>query len=103
MHKPTPYSVYLILSVASTLFNAMMFTYLTVYYVQNARMNPLELVLVGTVLEITAFGFEVPTGVVADAYSRRIAVVLGTFITGAAFILVGLVPSFLAVALGLAI
>jgi len=103
MRKANSYSVYLILSAASTLFNAMMFTYLTVYYVQNAKMNPFQLVLVGTVAEITSFGFEIPTGVVADTYSRRLSVIVGTLITGAAFLFVGLVPSFPAIATGLAI
>lgn len=103
MRKATPYSVYLILSTASTLFNAMMFTFLTVYYVQNAHMNPFQLVLVGAISEIAAFAFEIPTGVMADTYSRRLAVVVGTFLTGAAFLFVGLISSFLTIAVGLAI
>ena len=100
MRRPGAYPVYLILSGASTLFSAMMFTVLTVYYVTVVGLNPLQLVLVGTALEATAFLFEVPTGVVADTYSRRLSVIIGTFLCGAAFVLVGSVPMFTAVLLG---
>ena len=34
-------------------------------------MAQLQLVLVGTLLETVCFLFEIPTGVVADRYSRR--------------------------------
>jgi DHA3 family tetracycline resistance protein-like MFS transporter len=81
----------------------MMFTVLTVYYVSVGGLNPLQLVLVGTVMEVTVFLFEVPTGVVADTYSRRLSVIIGTFVTGAAFVYIGLVDSFPTIALGLAV
>ncbi|MFN8494633.1 MAG: MFS transporter [Caldilineaceae bacterium] len=97
------YRVYLSLSGVSTLLNAMMFTVLTVYYVQVGGLNPFQLVLVGTVMEVTTFLFEIPTGVIADTYSRRLSVIIGTFITGAAFVLVGLTGSFVMIALGLAL
>jgi MFS transporter, DHA3 family, tetracycline resistance protein len=45
---------------------AVAFTVSAVYFVQEVGMNPLELVLVGTAMEVTIFVFEVPTGVVAD-------------------------------------
>ncbi|HYD09795.1 MAG TPA: MFS transporter, partial [Acidimicrobiales bacterium] len=49
--------------------------------------------LVGSVLEGTVLLFEVPTGVVADAVSRRLSVLIGVFLTGAGFLLYA-VPSF---------
>lgn len=99
MKRPGAYPVYLILSGASTLFSAMMFTTLSVYYVTVVGMDPLQLVLVGTVLEVTVFVFEVPTGVVADVYSRRLSVILGTFLVGVCFVIEGLVPLFAAILL----
>src|SRR5947208_7577421 len=60
-------------------------------------MNPLQLVLVGTVLEGTIFIFEVPTGVVADTYSRRLSVIIGTFLWGAGFLIEGAFPFFVTV------
>jgi DHA3 family tetracycline resistance protein-like MFS transporter len=51
-------------------------------------------VLVGTVLEAAYFLFEVPTGVIADVYSRRRSIILGYLIVGGGFILEGSVPLF---------
>jgi MFS transporter, DHA3 family, tetracycline resistance protein len=53
--------------------------------------NPLELVLLGTVSEIAIFLFEVPTGVVADTYSRRLSIIIGLVLSGASIMAVGLV------------
>lgn len=84
--------VYLVISGVSTFASALMFTVLAVYYVSAVGMNPFQLVLVGTVLESVILLFEVPTGVVADTYSRRLSVIIGTVILGAAFVLEGAVP-----------
>jgi DHA3 family tetracycline resistance protein-like MFS transporter len=67
---------------------------LAVYYVQTLHLNPLELVLVGTVMGGTIFLFEVPTGVIADAFSRRASVIAGLALQGLGLMLTGLVPSF---------
>lgn len=88
-----PELVYYILSGTSSLASTM-FVILSVYYVTTVKMDPLQLVLVGTVLEGAYFLFEVPTGVVADAYSRRLSVILGVFVLGASWLLTGLVPVF---------
>ena len=72
----------------------MMSTVFMIYQVEIAGLNPLQLVLVGTALEVGAFLFEVPTGVVADRYSRKLSVVLGFAITGISFILGALFPVF---------
>jgi MFS family permease len=68
------------------------FTVWAVYLVQDVGVNPLELVLLGTVSEIAIFLFEVPTGVVADTYSRRLSIIIGLLVSGAAVVVVGLVP-----------
>jgi len=77
LKKPNAYTLYLIMGAAHALFSSMIFTVLTVYYVQTVGMNPLQLVLVGTTIELTVLLFEIPTGVVADLYSRRLAVIIG--------------------------
>ena len=87
MKKLNAYKVYLFEEFAASLFFTMMFTVNLVYQVQVAHLNPLQLVLVGTVLEATAFVFEIPTGVVADVYSRRLSVIFSFFLIGASFIL----------------
>jgi DHA3 family tetracycline resistance protein-like MFS transporter len=64
------------------------------YRVQTVGLNALQLVLVGTTLELTAFIFEIPTGIVADVYSRRLSVIIGTFLFGIGFLVEGSVPVF---------
>ncbi len=91
--------VYLVLRAAQALADAVMFTVYVVYFVQAARLDPLQLVLVGTVLELTYFLGEVPTGVVADVYSRRLSVIIGVLLLGASFVLTGALPVFLAILL----
>ena len=60
-----------------------------IYRVQSAGLNPLQLVLVGTVLELTVFIFEIPTGIVADLVSRRLSVIIGYLLIGLGFMVEG--------------
>jgi len=94
------YTVYLIYSCANALFFALVTTVDMIYQVQVAKLNPLQLVLVGTALEVTCFVCQVPTGVLADVYSRRLAVIVGVMLVGAGFILQGLVPIFPSMVMG---
>ncbi len=64
------------------------------YQVTTAHLNPLQLVLVGTIFELAVFLFEVPTGVVADTISRRTSIIIGYFIFGTGLALQGLFPTF---------
>jgi DHA3 family tetracycline resistance protein-like MFS transporter len=68
-----------------------------VYQVQVAHLDPLRLLLVGSVLELTCLVFQVPTGLFADAFSRRWAVAAGCCLVGAGFILEGSIPQFTAI------
>lgn len=63
------------------------------YQVRVMEMSPLQLVLAGTLSEITIFLFEVPTGIVADQYSRRLSSILGHALFGLSFLLQGFVRS----------
>ncbi len=69
--------------------NSIMFTTSGIYHVSTLGLNPFELVLMGTVLELTVLIFEGITGVVADTYSRKISVIIGMFILGAGFAVEG--------------
>jgi MFS transporter, DHA3 family, tetracycline resistance protein len=69
-------------------------TVMAVYFVQEVGLNPLELVLLGTAFEATIFLCEIPTGVIADTYSRRASVILGLALEGIAAIAVGLTESY---------
>ena len=68
------------------------------YYITVAHLDPLQLVLVGTALETSAFLCEIPTGVLADTFSRRFSVIAGLAIIGAAWSGQGLIPTFAAIA-----
>jgi MFS family permease len=59
------------------------------FLVRVLQFSPLELILMGTAMEGTIFLCEVPTGVVADTYSRRLSIIIGLLGTGAAVVLVG--------------
>jgi DHA3 family tetracycline resistance protein-like MFS transporter len=66
---------------------------MAVYLVRELHLSPLQLVLMGTAMEAAVFLFEVPTGVVADTYSRRLSLIIGYLGMGAAWIAVGLVSA----------
>lgn len=97
-HMPAA-RVYLIMSGAFGFFFALIATVNMVYQFQVAGLNPLQLILVGTLLETVAFLCEVPTGIVADVYSRRLSMVIGYLLVGAGFAIEGLVPQFLVIML----
>ena len=49
-----------------------------VYRIETVGLDAFQLVILGTILEITIFSCEVPTGVVADTVSRRLSVIIGS-------------------------
>ena len=92
-----PVRTYYAVNGFSSFFYVLTFTLSLVYYVQDVGLNPLQMVLVGTVLEATVFLAEVPTGVVADLVSRRLSIIIGLLLIGPAFLLQAAVPTFAAV------
>ena len=82
---------------------ALMTTVSMVFMVTVAGLDPLQMVLVGTVLELSAFLFEIPTGIVADVYSRRRSIIIGYFMVGSGYMLLGLFPRFNVILLSLVI
>ena len=79
------------------------FVVTAVYFVRVVHMSPLQLVLVGTVMEAAVFVFEIPTGAFADTYGRRLSVIISFLIQGVAVVLVGAVASFWVIAIAWAI
>ena len=92
--KVGAYKLYLLMIGVQAFALTTVFTINLVYQVKQVGLNPLQLVLIGTTLELTAFLMEIPTGVVADVYSRRLSVVLGFFLLGCGFIVEGSLPLF---------
>ncbi|MEK6221099.1 MAG: MFS transporter [Chloroflexota bacterium] len=92
MKKLNAVLVYLIISVVSGLAGKIAFTTSIIYRVQEVGLDALQLVLVGTTLELAVFLFEIPTGIVADTNSRRTSIIIGNLLVGIGFIIEGLAP-----------
>jgi len=86
--------VYLFMEMAIALFLCLVFETNSLYEATVAGLAPLQLVLIGTTLEISTFLFEVPTGIVADIYSRRLSIIIGYVLMGAGFLIEGFFPAF---------
>ena len=91
--------VYLFIEFSASAFFSMMFVTTSLYEATIAGLTPVQLILVGTVLELSAFVFEVPTGIVADVYSRRLSIIIGYMLMGVGFLVEGFFPSFLPILL----
>lgn len=86
--------VYLVIALVDGLSRTVTFTTSTIYRVDVVGLDALQLLLVGTTLEMIVFLFEVPTGVVADVFSRRLSVIIGMALIGVGFMVEGLSPVF---------
>jgi MFS transporter, DHA3 family, tetracycline resistance protein len=88
------YRLYLWMEGTAAFFIQLPLTILVVFYTSVVGLQPLQLVLVGTVFEVTIFLFEIPTGVIADTYSRRLSVLFGFLLFGVGLLVQGLIPQF---------
>ena len=93
-HPIRAYPLYLILESGTSFLLGICYATITVYWVISGRLNPLELLLLGTALELSYFLLQLPTGVLADLVSRRLCTLAGLFIVGVALIMEGLSPAF---------
>jgi DHA3 family tetracycline resistance protein-like MFS transporter len=91
--------VYLFIEFSASAFFSMMFVVTSLYEATVAGLTPVQLILVGTALEISAFVFEVPTGIVADVYSRRLSIIIGYLLMGLGFLVEGFFPAFVPILL----
>jgi MFS transporter, DHA3 family, tetracycline resistance protein len=98
-----PETVWYAYEAVASFLGTLVFTAAAVYFVTELGMSPFELVVAGTVMELSVFVFEVPTGIVADMYSRRLSIVIGNVVMGAGFVLMGGVQAVWAVLVGYAI
>jgi len=94
-----PFALYLTLEFTASLLFSLIFTVSQLYFVTVVQLSPLQLVLVGTILEGSVFLFEIPTGVLADVKSRRLSIIVGYVIMGLGFVVEGSFPFFWTVAL----
>jgi DHA3 family tetracycline resistance protein-like MFS transporter len=94
-----PYRLHLWRIFLYSLASGLIWTAITVYSITVIGMTPFQLVIVGTALEVTIFLCEVPTGIVADLYSRRLSVIIGFFVVGIAYMMM-VIPTFIAMFIG---
>lgn len=94
------YRSHLVLSFLADGAHVLIWTGFTVFQLTVVGMSPLQLVLIGSVLEITILLCEVPTGVIADLVSRRLSIILGFALTAVAYLLQAAIPTFPIAVLG---
>jgi MFS transporter, DHA3 family, tetracycline resistance protein len=94
MRKRGAAFIYLTLNGASSFCYAVILPVEIVYLIKAVGFNPLQLVLIGTLRQSIAFLFQLPTGALADMYSRRWAVILGILLTGMGYLIEGAFPVF---------
>lgn len=97
--KFNPTTIFLIIQIAASAFFSMIFVASSLYQITVAGLSPLQLVLIGTALEAAAFVFEIPTGVLADVYSRKLSVIIGYILMGLGFLVEGFFPAFIPILL----
>ena len=95
VNKLSAYKTYLLFSAITAMCFSLVATVMIVYHIEIVHLNPLQLILVGTTLELACFIFEIPTAIVADVYSRKLSIVIGGVLTGVGFILEGSISSFI--------
>jgi DHA3 family tetracycline resistance protein-like MFS transporter len=87
-------TAYLAYSAGEGVLFRLLTTIYSVFAILELGLDPLQLVLMGTILEGTYLLFEVPTGVVADTFGRRTSIIVGLVGTGVAFTILGIANSF---------
>lgn len=97
MKNAFAYRMYLSYCAVVALSMALMSTAAGVYYIRTVEMDAFQLLMTGFALELSVFLFEIPTGVVADLYSRKRSMAIGLLMVGCGFLLQGVVPLFVAV------
>ena len=84
---------YVTIAAVAAFVSTLAFTITPFYRFQVARLDDFELVLAGTIMEAAVFCFEIPTGVVADQWSRKWSVIAGHFGMGLGLLIEAAAPS----------
>ena len=90
--KLNAYTVYLIMVGAEWMIYSLFVTVVYIYLATYVTDDPFQLVFIWTVFTATSLLFEIPTGLVADVYSRRLSVIIGYALLGIGSIIEGIFP-----------
>lgn len=88
--KLNAFTIYLIMTGAEWLIFSLYITVVYVYLATYVTNDPFQLVFITTVFTATTLIFEIPTGLVADVYSRRLSVIIGFAVMGIGGIIQGI-------------
>ena len=94
MSRLSPTTIYYLLRAVGSFAFSMIIAYEFVMHTITVGLDPVQLVTVGVVLELMTIFGEVPTGVVADAYSRRLSIIIGVTLMGLGFLIEGVWPTY---------
>jgi DHA3 family tetracycline resistance protein-like MFS transporter len=86
--------IYVTIGAIEAFAGVLAFTITNIYRFEVAGLNAFQLVIVGSAMEAAVFLAEIPTGIVADAYSRRLSVIIGHLGMGLGLLLEASWPSF---------
>ena len=87
------YKIYLTMTGVEWFLDSLFATVVFVYRATQITNDPFQLTLIEVVFTMTLTLAEVPTGIIADVFSRRLSVVMGFIFTGIAALLQGALPS----------
>ena len=94
MQKRSAATIYYIRDAVWAFNSGLIFNALWVLYIDGMGLSLTQLSLMSIVITITVVLAEVPTGILADVYSRRLSVIMGGVLIGTCYILIGLFPLF---------
>lgn len=93
--KKSAYHLYLVCSLIQSMLFYLVFSIEYVYMLNTIHLNAFQMVIVGVVLQFFCVIFEIPTGIVADSYSRKYSIIIGFIMTGIGFLIEGFMPNFI--------
>jgi len=94
MKKITAENIYYLRNAVWEFNSGLIFTSIWVLYYVVMQLSLFEISLVSIVIALSNLILEVPTGILADVYSRRLSVILGGIFIGLAYVTMGMYPIF---------
>jgi len=99
----SPVRAYYLLTCGDALFYTLAVNVILIFQTTEAGLSPAQLLIVGAALQGMILVSEMPTGILADTYSRRLSVVIGMVLVGGGFLLSGAFARFETILLGHAV
>ena len=96
-----PEKLYYLINFCNSFFFSLATVTYGVYAVRHAHLEAYELILIGTAMELAIFVTEVPTGIIADRYTRKGSILIGLLVMSVSIAIVGLSPTFAGIGLGM--